>query len=113
MSAFKPGEVVWSEQDQAYYMAPAACVVFMLFEAYAPDASISAEQHAHNRASVKRGVRLAVEAGFLSSAQLMAMVISQKRNGAALRALVDEMLQHVTAEQFLQCVIGREEGGAQ
>ena len=30
-----------------------------------------------------------------------------------LRALVDEMLQHVTAEQFLQCVIGREEGGAQ
>ena len=52
----KPGEVVWSEQDQEYYMAPAACVVFMLFEAYAPDASISAEQHAHNRASVKRGV---------------------------------------------------------
>jgi predicted nucleotidyltransferase len=107
-SMFKPGEVVWDDKDGSYFMAPAAAVCFMLHQAYAPDSELSNQRHAQNRAMVRAGIDLAAERGFTQAAQLLGLLNTRSANHGQLRALCDQVLEHVTPEVWMRHVLGAE-----
>lgn len=104
---FKPGEVRWDKELGEYIMVPHATVCFMLHQAYTPDAELCAQQHARNRATVRAGIDLAVQRGFASAPELIGLLNIRGTDDAALRALSDEMLEHVAPLQWLECVLGK------
>lgn len=101
---FKPGEVVWNAGTQSYYMAPPACVCFMLHMAFEPDPELSAQRHQHNRASVVAGIALATSRGFTAQQRLVQALESGQAMPAQLRTLSDDMLRFVSPESWLECV---------
>lgn len=101
---FKPGEVVWNASTQSYYMAPPACVCFMLHQAFEPDPELSAQRHQYNRATVLAGIALATSQGFAGQWRLVQALESGQATPAQLRALSDDMLKFVSPVSWLQCV---------
>lgn len=102
---FHPDEtVVWDYKTKSFAMPGPACVCFMLHWAFAPDHKVPSAKHRQRRAAVWAGVALAAEQGFADEPRLLQMLQAGAPDVAALRALTDQMLTHITPDEFLHAM---------
>lgn len=106
LALFNPGEVAWVEQHQTYSIAGPALVCYLLHQAFVKDSGLTAAQQRVHRACIWSGVALAEEHGFANGPQLMQLLLPGTPDPCALRTLTDQLLTHLTPDQFLQCVLG-------
>ncbi len=102
---FHPDEtVVWDYNTKSFTMPGPACVCFMLHLAFAPDHKVPSAKLRQRRAAVWAGVALAAEQGFADEPRLLQMLQAGAPDMAALRALTDQMLAHITPDEFLHAM---------